>query len=318
MLDAHAVKHRDKHFERGIAGTRAETCHRAVDAVGAGFDRGQRVGDSQRHVVVAMETELGPRFQLAAQQRDPRRHIVGQHVAGRVGAIQAVRAVALHQQCLLDEFLRPDHVRHHQEADRVESHLATHADMLFRDIRLGAVRRHANRADTAVTRHLQVIHGTDTRQQQRRYLRALHHADHGLEIFLVGVARKTVVDRTPAEPIAMRDLDQWYPRFIESARHRAHLVERYLVLLGVHAIAQTHIVQRYFPAFEVHDHFLICLPGCDCRAERFAFSRLLENLRITPAQAPGAGTIDTIRLLDRPQPSCASTQPPAPAPAARR
>ena len=61
-LDAHAVAHGDEHLQRRVARAGAEPGGRAVDAVGAGFDRRQRVGDAHRQVVVAVEAELGLRL----------------------------------------------------------------------------------------------------------------------------------------------------------------------------------------------------------------------------------------------------------------
>jgi hypothetical protein len=66
VIDAHAVDHRDEHFQRRVAGAGAEARHRAVDAVGTRLDRGQRVRDAHRHVVVTVEAELGFGLELAA------------------------------------------------------------------------------------------------------------------------------------------------------------------------------------------------------------------------------------------------------------
>ena len=41
----------------------------------------------------------------------------------------------------------------------------------------------------------------------------------------------------------MRDLDQRHARAIEPGRHSDHLLDRDLVLLGVHPIPQAHVVQ---------------------------------------------------------------------------
>ncbi|MNI87142.1 hypothetical protein D3C73_1443160 [compost metagenome] len=73
--------------------------------------------------MVAVETDFGPGIQAGTQDTDLLRHFIGQHVAGRVGTVDAIGAVAFHQARLLQQFLRADHVRHHQEADGVQAHL---------------------------------------------------------------------------------------------------------------------------------------------------------------------------------------------------
>ena len=46
-----------------------------------------------------------------------------------------------------------------------------------------------------------------------------------------------------AQTIAMRDLDQRYAGCIQGARHVDHFLDRDLMALGMHAVAQTHVVQ---------------------------------------------------------------------------
>ena len=64
---------------------------------------------------------------------------------------------------LFQQLLGADHVRHHQKADRIEPvDLAGHANVLLGDIGLRAVRGHANRTDTTVHGHFEVVNRTDT------------------------------------------------------------------------------------------------------------------------------------------------------------
>jgi len=109
-----------------------------VDPVRADGDRRDRVRDTHREVVVAVETEYRLRLQRGAHLTDPRGHVVGQHVAGRIGDVDAVRAVRLHQLRLHDALFRRRHVRHHQESDGIAPERARKADMLFRHVGIGA------------------------------------------------------------------------------------------------------------------------------------------------------------------------------------
>ena len=228
-----------------------------VDAVGAALDGGQAVGHAHRQVVVAVETQLAVRFQRRAYGAESGLHVIGQHGARRVGDVDAVGAVAFHQQSLLDQALSAVHVRHHQEAHGVQVQLARQRDVLFADVGLGAVGGHADGVHAQVLGHAQMVHGADAGKQQGRDLGALHQRDHGAQVLLVAVCREAVVDRTAAQAVAVRDLDQRDARLVEPGGYGPHLSQRHLVALGVHAVAQRHVVHGDLAAFECALHGLI-------------------------------------------------------------
>ena len=103
-----------------------------------------------------------------------------------------------------------------------------------------------------LVRHLQVIDGADARQQQGRHLGLLHQRDHGAQVFLVGVRRKAVVDRGAAQAVAVGHFDQRHAGRVQAAGDGYHLLQRHLVALGVHAVAQGHVVDGDFLACEIH------------------------------------------------------------------
>ncbi len=55
---------------------------------------------------MAVKADLGLRIQCGAQCGDPGADILGQQIAGRVGDVDTVGAVALHQQALGGETFR--------------------------------------------------------------------------------------------------------------------------------------------------------------------------------------------------------------------
>jgi hypothetical protein len=93
--------------------------------------------------------------------------VFGQHVARRVGNVDAVGAVTLHQPGFAGQPLATAHVAHHQKADGVHVELACQVDVLFRHIRLGAVRCHTHRVHAKIAGHAQMIDRADARNQQR-------------------------------------------------------------------------------------------------------------------------------------------------------
>ncbi len=251
-LDAHAIEHRHEHLERRVARAGAHACRRAVDARGARFDRRKRVRNAHVHIVVPVKTDLYIGIELLAKEANARSDVVREHVPGRVGDVEAVRAIALHEPGLLEELLRRDHVGHHQEAHGIHLHLGAEADVLLRHVRFGAMRGHANRVHTAIMGHPQVIDRADPWKQQRRNLRILHLGHDRAEVLFVGRGGKTVVHRRPAKTVAVRDLDQRHARLVERRCNLNHLLRGELVTLRMHPVAQAHVVKRDFLPFEIH------------------------------------------------------------------
>ena len=50
----------------------------------------------------------------------------------------------------------------------------------------------------------------------------------------------------------MGDFNHRHPRVVEPGGNCHHLRQRDLMLLGVHAVAQAHVVQRDFSSVEIH------------------------------------------------------------------
>src|SRR3546814_6334710 len=78
---------------------------------------------------------------------------------------------------LLHERINRGHVRHHEEADGVEAELAAKADMLFRHIGFGAVRRDMDAARTAVRGHAKLVERPDSGHVKDRNGRVLHRSE---------------------------------------------------------------------------------------------------------------------------------------------
>ena len=66
------------------------------------------------------------------------------------------------------------------------------------------------------------------------------------QVFLVAVRRKAVVDRAAAQAVAVGHFDQRHAGLVQAAGDRCHLLQRDLVALGVHAVAQRHVVEVIF------------------------------------------------------------------------
>ena len=178
-LDAHAIAHGDEHFQRRVAGAGAEARGGAVDAVRARLERGERVGDAHARLWWPWKPSSvsgSQRRRAAAPMRA--RHVVGQHVARRVGARRCSWRHSFPSAWpAAPDLLGRDHVGHHQEADGVEAELARQ--------RRCAARRRRPRCSAwprgwsctpQSTRHPQVIDGADAGQQQRRHLGAASSA----------------------------------------------------------------------------------------------------------------------------------------------
>jgi len=66
------------------------------------------------------------------------------------------------------------------------------------------------------------------------------------------VRRKTVVHRAAAQAIAVGYFNQGYTGGIQTAGDVFHLLQGDLVTLGVHAVAQAHVMHGDFFAAKIH------------------------------------------------------------------
>jgi hypothetical protein len=97
-------QHGDQHFHRRVAGAGAQAGHGGVDAVGAGFDGGDaELATPMARLWWPWKPSSVSGLSASRTAADARLDVVGQHVAGRVGDVDAVGAVALHQPGLLDQ-----------------------------------------------------------------------------------------------------------------------------------------------------------------------------------------------------------------------
>ena len=99
---------------------------------------------------------------------DPLADAVHGEPAAGVGDVYAVGAVGLHERGLPGELVCGGQVAHHQEPGDVHAEVPGGADVLGRDVGLGAVGRDADRADTEGVGVLQLGDRADTGQQQGR------------------------------------------------------------------------------------------------------------------------------------------------------
>lgn len=194
MVPSLEVGDRDERLDRAVARSRSETGQRGIDTGHPRLDRDDAVGDRQAEVLMRVDADLGRRVEHIAVGRDPFSDRLHRQVSTRVGDIDALRAVRLHELRLLGEQWGRRHVAHHQEARHVHAELACELDVLRRDICLGAVRCDANRADTEVVRPFELVDRADAGQQQRREPGVGRGIGGGLDPLPVGMAARAVVE----------------------------------------------------------------------------------------------------------------------------
>ena len=177
-----------------------------------------------REVVVAVEADLG--LGLAATRAhgaDARRHVVGQHVAGRVDDVDALGAVVVHEHAPARQLLaaramcaiiRKPTVSRPSSRARPKCWSETSAS-----VQCVATRTMGTPLSWAM---LQVVDGADAREAAaRRPWRASCAGSTAPQVLLVGVRREAVVDRGAAQAVAVRDLDDRHAGGVEARWRRA-------------------------------------------------------------------------------------------------
>ncbi len=192
--------------------------------------------------MMRVDAALRFRFEHTVVGVDPRPHPVHVERAAAVGHIDALGAIAFHQQGLARECLGLDHMAHHQEARDVHAEVARDADMLLRYVGFGAMRRDAHRSDAEGKGAAEFLDRAYAGQDQCREHRLRQHRCNRLEPFPVGVRAEAIVEARARKPVAMCDLDRVNPGFVERLRDRLHMVDAVHVADRVHPVAQRDVL----------------------------------------------------------------------------
>ena len=260
VVPAHAVGRGDEHFERGIAGARAHAGQAGVDADRAVLHRDDGVGDAERQVVVGVDPALGFGLEHPVIGGEAGGVLIHGHGPAAVRHIDALRAIAFHQQRLLRQRLGRAHVAHHQEARDVHAEVPRRLDVLLRYVCLGAVGGDADRAHAHFIGVLQVMDRADAGQQQGGQHRAFQHFGHRADPVPVGMGAKAVVEAGARQAIAVGHLDGVHPGPVERAGNGAHVVQPVLVANGVHPVAQGDVLDIELVSRGVEAH--AATPSC--------------------------------------------------------
>src|SRR5581483_243920 len=92
--------------------------------------------------------------------------VLRQHITCRVGAVDAVGTVALHETRLHCKLGGLDDVSHHQKPDSIETELAGERDVLFGNVCLGAMRGDVNCCSSTGVRHVKMLDRANSWKQQ--------------------------------------------------------------------------------------------------------------------------------------------------------
>jgi hypothetical protein len=164
MLVAEPVEAGGNQFGGGIPGACSQAAQRSIHLIGACFHGGERIADAHAEIIVAMKTDL--RFERFFQYAHAFSCASGQQRAGGIHDVNAIAAIALHEQRLFRENFSRTHVGHHQEADGFQTHLLRHAEVLLGNVGLGALRGDAHHLNTTRHRLFQFFFRADPRDQK--------------------------------------------------------------------------------------------------------------------------------------------------------
>ena len=129
----------------------------------------------------------------------------------------------------------------HQEPDGLEPQLTCESEVLNRHVGLGAVGGDPADLTTVVLCGPDVVLGAETRQHQERDLGLLRRLRGGLDQLLLRGFGEAVVERRPAQTVAVGHLDDRNTGVVEGSDDRAHLVLGELMTLVVAAVAQRRV-----------------------------------------------------------------------------
>src|SRR3546814_4969629 len=103
-------------IRRPPTSTRTDTLFPYTTLFRAILHRDDAVRDAKAEVVMRMNTALCLGLQDAVVSRKPRGILIHRHRAAAVGDVDAMRAIAFHEQRLLRQRIGRRHMAHHKEA----------------------------------------------------------------------------------------------------------------------------------------------------------------------------------------------------------
>ena len=164
---------------------------------------------------------------------------VGEHERARgVDDVDALGAGIHHDPGLLGELLGRGLVAEHEEPDGLHAERAGRAEVLDRDVGLGAVGGDAGDRGAGRVGVLQVVHRAEAGEHEDGDLGLGGLVDGGRdELHLVDLG-EAVVEARAAEAVAVRDLDDLHAGRVEGVHDAAHLLLGELVAHRVRAVAQ--------------------------------------------------------------------------------
>ena len=169
---------------------------------------------------------------------DPCGDILRQQISGGVGDINVVCTIAFHQFRLLRNFFGRRHMRHHQKAHRKHIQLLGSPDMLGADIGLCHMGGYPDSADAQAADGLQVVHGSDAREQQYIQLGVFYTVGCGSDQIQFAVFAKTVVIAGTGNAVAVGNFDHENTAFVQLRGHSPDLIGGITVGYGVGAVTQ--------------------------------------------------------------------------------
>ena len=166
----------------------------------------------------------------------------GQRTGG-VRDVDDVRAILARHFCLLRKRFWRRHVAHHEEADRGKTEFFAQHNMLFARGDFGAVQCNAHDVEAFARRHAQIVHGAETRNQQRCELCVLQHFARALHHGAVALRRKAVLKDGTAKACAVADFRRIHAALFEARADVGDVLCRVLMEDRVAAVTQCGVDQ---------------------------------------------------------------------------
>ena len=185
-----------------------------------------------------MKTDLRVVTEFGDQRRHPVGHALEHQRTRRVDDVDALAPRVGHDPGLRGQLLRRDRVAHHQEPDGLQAQLAGQAEVLDRNIGLGAVGGDPADRAAVVLRLLDVFLGANAGQHQEGDLGFLGRLGGQLDQLLLGGLGEPVVEARAAQSVAVGHLDDRNARGVEGGDDGTDLVLGELMALVVAAVAQ--------------------------------------------------------------------------------
>src|SRR5271157_5581976 len=202
---AHLFAKSGHYLGRRISAAPSDTLKRGVQYCGAFCQGSEIVGAGHHEVVVAVKADLN--LEIVAHEPDILTYLTRQHPSSGIHEENSICTPCNRISDTSQKISRRDHIRFHCIVRHLETKILSINDIVFGVFVLGNVGSNAYKSHSALTRHIQMGLGTNSRDKECSIFSLFQGTSRRQQICFVSLRRKSVLGAGRTETHTVADLN---------------------------------------------------------------------------------------------------------------